>query len=456
MAEPGESLSERELAVLSRLIAGSTNREIAVDLDISPNTVKVHVRNIFTKLEVASRTEAATLAIQEGLVTVPGSDTGSGDASQAGEEIPPLELLDEPAEISIAPGPRRLPTWSWIAFIGILLAGLVVGSLAGDWLREVNQATESPRETLPVPTRFPIGDARWFEGDALPRARANMAVASVGLDLFVIGGEVDAGIINLVDILESDTRTWQPGSSKPTAVTEASAAVLFGEIIVPGGLLADGRPTAVVESYSPANNAWRPIAPIPKPVAGGLALSDGNTLYLFGGWDGETFLAEGYIYDPVEDLWSPIPAMTHARAGAAGGLVDNRLFVIGGRYEQQDLDVCEYYLPEEKVWHDCPPLTMPRSNAGAAPLANRFLYIFGGGLAGQESEGEVFDTLTDSWQSVEMPMFEEPVHWTGLGVTNIESQIFVIGGYQDDQLTSDGYVYSPLTNRTYLPAIGNQ
>ena len=46
MSESGRELSSRELEVLSRVVAGATNRQVAVELDISPNTVKVHVSNI--------------------------------------------------------------------------------------------------------------------------------------------------------------------------------------------------------------------------------------------------------------------------------------------------------------------------------------------------------------------------------------------------------------------------
>jgi len=65
-----ESLSERELQVLKGVAKGWTNREIGRALSISDRTVQGHLANVFGKLNVASRTEAVTVALQQGILTL--------------------------------------------------------------------------------------------------------------------------------------------------------------------------------------------------------------------------------------------------------------------------------------------------------------------------------------------------------------------------------------------------
>jgi two-component system NarL family response regulator len=64
----GEALSAREIQVLQRIAAGKSNKEIGAELFISEGTVKTHVKNIFSKLDVVSRTEAVATATRSGLI----------------------------------------------------------------------------------------------------------------------------------------------------------------------------------------------------------------------------------------------------------------------------------------------------------------------------------------------------------------------------------------------------
>ncbi len=59
--DPIESLTRRERLLLERLATGLSNKELAKDLDLSINTVKFHLRNLFEKLSVTSRTQAIAL-----------------------------------------------------------------------------------------------------------------------------------------------------------------------------------------------------------------------------------------------------------------------------------------------------------------------------------------------------------------------------------------------------------
>src|SRR5690625_4638697 len=63
-----ETLTNREMEILLLIAEGKTNQEIADELFIALKTVKVHVSNILSKLEVQDRTQAAVYAYQQNLV----------------------------------------------------------------------------------------------------------------------------------------------------------------------------------------------------------------------------------------------------------------------------------------------------------------------------------------------------------------------------------------------------
>ena len=65
-----EELTPREFDVLEQIVHGCSNKEIATALDISEATVKTHINSLLGKLGVTDRTQAATAAIQRGIVSL--------------------------------------------------------------------------------------------------------------------------------------------------------------------------------------------------------------------------------------------------------------------------------------------------------------------------------------------------------------------------------------------------
>ncbi len=63
-----ESLTKRELEILIQVAGGMFNKEIAINLNISERTVKNHISNIFKKIDVSDRTQAAVFAIRNNIV----------------------------------------------------------------------------------------------------------------------------------------------------------------------------------------------------------------------------------------------------------------------------------------------------------------------------------------------------------------------------------------------------
>lgn len=65
---PDQELTARETELLGFLVQGRSNREIAASLGLAEGTVRIHLSNIFEKLGVHDRTQAAIMAIQRGFV----------------------------------------------------------------------------------------------------------------------------------------------------------------------------------------------------------------------------------------------------------------------------------------------------------------------------------------------------------------------------------------------------
>lgn len=473
MAEFGEQLSDRELEVLRCLARGAGNKEIAGELFISENTVKVHLRNVFTKLGVSTRTEAAAVALQQGVIVIPGMDTAvplpeeppisspatDGDNVTAVETAVAETLVQPESPPPPVAQERRWLNWRTVVVaVAVLLLVVLAGVVASRPQTAVTSTDGTPSAFEPTD----IGE-NWKAIRPLPEPRANMAAAASGLNVYVIGGETAVGVDNSLLVYHTTDHTWEYAAAKPTAVSDITAAELFGEIYVVGGRTADGKPTDIVEVYSPANNSWRAVASLPQPIAGGLALSDGSQLYLIGGWDGLDYLDTTYVYDLTLNSWRPLPPMTQPRAYLTGGFIKGLFYAVGGYDGQTELAVCEQFDPVIESWTACPDMLSARARAGAAAVVNN-LYVVGGENKGEPvTFSEVYEPKEGTWSIVNTPVLAAGEgNWRGLGVTNVETRIFALGGQRlgdqrvDGQraetLLAESYFYSPLVFQTFIPA----
>jgi len=455
-------ISEREIEVLRLVAEGKTNQQIARALVISPNTVKVHLRNIFEKLGVQSRTEATMEAVRRGWVGVgggvapmaaaagptealaaepvaPAGGESPASESPAGEAPPVSTLPIMPVEPVAAHAPIAL--WQRVYMVGAALV-IFLGLLAPAWWQGRSQAarlTPFSDAGRPQTAAGPRSQAaRWIARAALPEPRSRMAVATDGTRLYVIGGETNGAPTNQAAIYDPRSNGWQAGASKPTAVANAAAVWLDGRVIVPGGTVTGSAAINTVEVYDPQADAWSTRAPLPVPLAAyGAAVLDGK-LYLFGGWDGARQRGDTLIYDPARDQWASGAALPRPRAFLAASALNGIIYVAGGFDGDREVaDVAAYDPAREGSaagpWSSRAPLSQSRGGLGLVALGAR-LYAIGGGWTAALTFNEQYDVRTDAWSRIETPIVGE---WRNLGAVALGNKVYAIGGWDGSYLSSN-------------------
>jgi DNA-binding CsgD family transcriptional regulator len=438
-------LSERELDILRLIATGASNKEIAHQLYISPNTVKVHLKNIFSKIGVASRTEAAMAAVQSGLVpalttgVMPGSETiGAESASREspdGEAVPSAKPFEE-----VRPAPaRRVYMVAGILLFLILLG--TVGLLLASGRFPPAGALASPSPAIELP--------RWSERAGLPTARSGLSVAAFENRVYAIGGESAQGVTGKLERYDPETDRWEELASKTTPVTEAGAAVIGGLIYVPGGQLASGEPTDLLEVYDPFRNRWERRASLPVAVSAYALTAFEGRLYLFGGWDGTRPRNEVYEYDPALDAWRERTSMPTARAYAAATEAGGRIYVIGGFDGERALEVNEAYQPARDhegggPWFHMKSMPVARYAMGVASLADVIHIVGGAGDEGSPLLPLKYFPQVNEWQVLEGENEDVLNDWSHLRLAPIETSIYALGGLRNEQPTGQNMAYQAI------------
>jgi len=405
VASETESLTERELEVLRLVATGASNQQIARELFISVNTVKVHLRNIFSKLNVQSRTEATLYAIREGWI----------------------EGVELPEEAEAQPARPRF-TWQLGAVI-VAVSLLVMAIISQAVIRSSNNQALLTREA---------SVQRWKARAPLPTPRQSLALVAYEGQVYAIGGESADGVSGAVERYDPQADGWTPLADKPTAVADVAGALIGGEIYVPGGRTPSGSPTTVVEAYNPETDTWERKAPLPVPLSAyALAALEGK-LYLFGGWDGSAYLDSVYEYDPAQDVWTARTPMPTARGFAGAAVADGKIYVIGGYDGQEDLAANEEYVPsqddgQENPWTVRSPMPVGRAGCGVVVAAN-VIHVIGGGWEGEVPDGVQYNVRTDEWDTFEVPVSGQ---WRSLGLALVDTEIYAVGGWNGDYVDTN-------------------
>lgn len=426
MAEAGEPLTERELEVVRLLATGAGNKEIAAQLYLSPNTVKVHLRNIFTKLEAQSRVEVTMIAVRNGWVTptpepANGKATGTaeraavapaGDSAAAGADNapPPTAATDNDAQAAIAPATSAEPAEGTVAIAqpgqAADQSSATAASAAAPATPEAAGATARVATPVPVaPNPQPL--------PALPAWRRALIV--VTLLLIVVGSLASLPAL---------------GSN---GMPSADGTDLTDNTTLAGDLLAPGEATR-----------WHLRAALPAARARSVAAGVGNLIYVIGGETSQTASGDVLVFDPRSNTWTPLSApkptpVWNAAAAAVGRLI----YVAGGATANgAATDRLEVFDTGTNVWRSLRPLPAPMTGHSMAAFDGR-LYVFGDKSNNPGSvDSFVYDIAGDTWQ----PIAPMPTPRSLTGAATFDDRIYVIGGYDEGREFATCEVYWPARN----------
>ncbi len=424
MAEETAQLSEREREILKLVATGATNQQIANDLGISAHTVKAHMRNIFGKINAASRTEATLYAMRSGLVPLLNGTPTTAE--------PVAPVVQTSPVVSVDSVPRQAPAAGFFTRYLVSIIGTVAGLVLGVgliWLFVLRPQFSVPQANVPsgapVAAIAPGGAmANWLNQHDLPIALMAAGSASIDGQIYVVGGKSATDVLAKVWRYDPVNSAWVALPNKPTAVQDIQAVAIGGKLYVPGGAKADGSISDILEVYDPVAQTWARKANLPYARSGyGLAAVEGK-LYLFGGWDGMRAIGETLMYDPATDQWQALTPMPTARAYCVAVAVDGKMYVLGGEDASGALAANEQFTPALNgpgSWAKVIPLQQPRSRFGASAVTNNIIVL--GGTGGEAPAR--YDVRTAIWQDLKPPKLSlgsQPA------VVTRDSSVFVVAG----------------------------
>lgn len=407
-------LTTRETEILALIAEGKSNKEIAAELVISINTVKVHVSNIFQKIEVSSRTEATLYAIENGIVSAPGQNLVT-------ENIPEVktDLLEDK------------PNWikrSWKLLLVLFIAVFIFIQFA---IPSLSLFRTNP---TPDPLTEAMKQNRMEILKPIPSPRVDFASVINDHFIYLIGGKSEDGIINTLEQYDINTDEWQSLAEKPNPVSGIEAVLVRGSIYVPAGRMQDGSFSNYLETYNIADNSWGTKASLPKKLSNYALTSYEGQIFLFGGWDGKNVLDSVYRYDPSLDKWFEGESMPTPRMNASASVLNGQILVVGGTDNENILSTSELFSPgyginDKGQWEVKDDLPFSCNHCNSNILSDQ-LFIVAGSSVWQ------YSNATNKWSEIKMAENQSVPDQTG-NLTSNDGYLYIFGGIDQDGSLSD-------------------
>ncbi|NJN84953.1 MAG: hypothetical protein HC802_23460 [Caldilineaceae bacterium] len=233
---------------------------------------------------------------------------------------------------------------------------------------------------------------RWEVRTPMATARSRLAAVVVGDNLFVIGGERENGqALDTVSAYDLRINEWRAFAPLPMPLANLAATVLDEQIYVAGGSYAGPTDEGTIHisdqfwRYDLEEGSWQELATLPAPLAGASLVAHQGSLFLIGGWDGETMRNEIWRYTPVAQgdgengSWALDSRLETARGFAGATSVNDEIYLFGGFDGEDELDLAEAYSPDKGSWRQLPPLPTPRSGQSVV-YDGLAIFVLGGGL----------------------------------------------------------------------------
>lgn len=397
-------LSDRECEILQLVSQGKSNKQIAADLFISINTVKVHLSNIFQKIQVSSRTEATLYAIEHGICSNPVLGFNSAENLLSTD----INKFDQ--------ANKQQPLTRLQIFL-LILTVIVIGSVSIFFINRTLRSEENGMLSE-------LNNNRWVQMQDLPFSTSYAASTTYNSQIFLIGGVTDGEASGKIRSFDFQSEHWKVLTDKLTPVSNVNAVVLSEKIYVPGGITAGGKTTAVLEVYDPRNDTWSSLAPLPAPLSDyALEVFEGK-LYIFGGRNQNIYSDRIYSYDPVIDRWTEESFFIDKRAYFDSAQWGGKIYLVGGFNGTESLNLVESYIPSrsgvgENPLSLEPILPEPALNCKAEQLVDTLFVICPYTITKLSPNG-------NSWilESVPNDFLPGP----GFTAVNFNNNLYIMGG----------------------------